>query len=130
VQEKEPTEFSIRRMKHFPNIGIKEHGRGGEEMKRALRTGCVKAKRPIVTKIVSKFQITIPLEIRALYDLREGDVFEWIFDRKTASLTLVPKRAQLITPQVESQVENIRASREKLQEKDSPVIEEQEVGYV
>jgi AbrB family looped-hinge helix DNA binding protein len=67
--------------------------------------------RPITTKITGKFQMTIPVEIRILFDLHEGDLFEWKFDHDTSALTLLPKRAQLITPRVREQVRALRARR-------------------
>ena len=63
---------------------------------------------PIVSKIVNRWQITVPAEIRELYGLKEGDVFEWKFNSETSTLTLIPKRAQLITPVVITQVEELR----------------------
>jgi len=82
------------------------------KMKRDQSTGCLSTPRPIVTKIVNKFQITVPGEIRALFDLQEGDLFEWSLNREN-TLTLVPKRAQLITPLLDSQVLRLRAKRAK-----------------
>lgn len=75
--------------------------------------GCKDATRPIVSKIVNKFQVTVPAEIRALYDLREGDFFEWSLNRETLTLTLTPKRPQLITPLLHKQVLAERAERQK-----------------
>lgn len=66
---------------------------------------------PIVSKIVNRWQITVPVEIRALYGLVEGDMFEWKFNPDTSALTLIPKRAQLITPRVIAHVEDLRNRR-------------------
>lgn len=63
---------------------------------------------PIVSKIVNRWQTTVPVEIRTLYGLAEGDMFEWRFNPETSTLTLIPKRAQLITPRVVSYVEELR----------------------
>jgi bifunctional DNA-binding transcriptional regulator/antitoxin component of YhaV-PrlF toxin-antitoxin module len=76
-----------------------------EDMNRTQNTD------PIVSKIVNRWQITVPVEIRTLYRLQEGDVFEWKFNSETSSLTLIPKRAQLITPVVIAQVEGLRTRR-------------------
>jgi bifunctional DNA-binding transcriptional regulator/antitoxin component of YhaV-PrlF toxin-antitoxin module len=70
-------------------------------------------QRPIVTKIAGKFQLTVPPEIREIYQLREGDLIEWVFNAASAQLLLVPKRAQLITPQIESEVAEVRSRRAK-----------------
>ena len=56
--------------------------------------------RPLKTTIVGKFQITVPLEIREMFDLQEGDVFEWNFDEDTGRISLLPMRPQLLTPRV------------------------------
>lgn len=69
--------------------------------------------RPIVTKIVSKFQTTIPPEMREIYGLREGDLIEWSFSVQTSKLVLSPKRAHLLTPQVKAEIEDIKAERAK-----------------
>jgi AbrB family looped-hinge helix DNA binding protein len=52
----------------------------------------------ILTRIATKFQITVPTQIREIFDLREGDLFEWIFNQADGTVNLIPKRAQLITP--------------------------------
>lgn len=77
--------------------------------------GCMNSKRPIVTKIANKFQITVPGEIRAMFDLREGDCFEWTLNEENLTLTLTPKRPQLITPLLHQQVLAERAERAKSQ---------------
>lgn len=69
------------------------------------------AIKPVVTKIVGKFQVTIPPEIREIYDLREGDLLEWNFDARSSQLLLFPKRAQLLTPQLEEEISNVKARR-------------------
>jgi bifunctional DNA-binding transcriptional regulator/antitoxin component of YhaV-PrlF toxin-antitoxin module len=55
--------------------------------------------RPVTTRIVSKFQTTVPPEIREIFGLQEGDLLEWMFDEASQGIRLVAKRAQLITPQ-------------------------------
>jgi AbrB family looped-hinge helix DNA binding protein len=67
--------------------------------------------RPIITKIAGKFQVTVPVEIRDLFELQEGDLLEWNFNHETSALTLLPKRAQLITPRIKEQVRELRARR-------------------
>ena len=67
--------------------------------------------RPITTRIVSKFQVTVPPEIREIFDLQEGDLLEWDFDAATGEMRLIAKRAQLITPRVLELVEESKASR-------------------
>jgi bifunctional DNA-binding transcriptional regulator/antitoxin component of YhaV-PrlF toxin-antitoxin module len=53
-----------------------------------------------VTRILKDYQVAIPEAIQKLFDLKEGDCFEWGFDKDTSRLQIVPKRAQLITPEV------------------------------
>lgn len=77
------------------------------------KAACLSSTRPIVSKIANKFQITVPGEIRAIFDLREGDFFEWILNKKDLTLTLVPKRPQLITPLLDQQVLAERSQRAK-----------------
>ncbi len=55
---------------------------------------------PVTTRIVGKFQITVPPEIREIYDLQIGDLLEWTYDEATGQIHLAAKRAQLITPRV------------------------------
>ncbi|MGD0297141.1 MAG: AbrB/MazE/SpoVT family DNA-binding domain-containing protein [Bryobacteraceae bacterium] len=55
--------------------------------------------RPITTRIVGKFQTTVPPEIREIFGLEEGDLLEWMFDEASQEIRLVAKRPQLITPQ-------------------------------
>ncbi len=80
---------------------------------KSVKRGC--ASRPTITKITGKFQITIPPEIREIYELKEGDLFEWDFNPQTSQLVLLPKRAQLITPQVEKEISEVRAHRAKVE---------------
>ena len=67
--------------------------------------------RPITTKIVSKFQVTVPPEIREIFDLQEGDLLEWSFDEATAQIRVIAKRAQLITPRLHEKISQERSSR-------------------
>ena len=69
------------------------------------------ATRPVLTKIAGKFQVTVPPEIRSLFALREGDLLEWSFDPKTSLLVVTPKRAQLITAQLEQRIEKSKRVR-------------------
>jgi bifunctional DNA-binding transcriptional regulator/antitoxin component of YhaV-PrlF toxin-antitoxin module len=65
----------------------------------------------VTTRIVGKFQTTVPPEIREIYDLREGDLLEWSFDKASGQIHLTAKRAQLITPraaQLEKELETVR----------------------
>ena len=69
--------------------------------------------RPVMTKIVGKFQVTVPPEIRELFDLQEGDLLQWDFDEPRTQIILAPKRAQLISPSVRKLVGDARAERAK-----------------
>jgi len=72
--------------------------------------------RPVTTKIAGKFQVTVPVEIRDVFGLKEGDLLEWNFDPEKSSLVVLPKRAQLITPQIKRQVRELRARRARKSE--------------
>jgi bifunctional DNA-binding transcriptional regulator/antitoxin component of YhaV-PrlF toxin-antitoxin module len=80
-----------------------------EEPPNAIKA--IKAIKPTITKIVAKFQLTIPPELRDLYGLRVGDLIEWNFDPTNAQIVLRPKRAQLLTPQVDADIAAIKAKR-------------------
>jgi len=69
--------------------------------------------RPIMTKIAGKFQVTVPPEIRELFDLQEGDLLQWDFDEPSSQILLAPKRAQLITPVIRRLVGDARTERAK-----------------
>lgn len=69
--------------------------------------------RPILTRIAGKFQVTVPTEIRELFELREGDLFQWEYDEASSEIRLLPKRAQLLTPQTRKQIEAVRAAMDK-----------------
>lgn len=69
------------------------------------RTG---TPRAVVTRIVSKFQVTVPQEVRDVYGLREGDLFEWHFDAQQGHLIVIPKRAELITPRMKEKAADDR----------------------
>lgn len=58
------------------------------------------ASRSVVSRIASKWQITVPVEVRELFGMQEGDFFEWEFDAQARRLYVVPKRAQLLTAQI------------------------------
>jgi len=66
---------------------------------------------PITTRIVGKFQVTVPPEIREIFDLQQGDLLEWCFDKATGEIRLTAKRAQLITPRVLEMVQESKAAR-------------------
>ena len=66
---------------------------------------------PITTRIVGKFQVTVPPEIREIFDLQQGDLLEWSFDQTTGEIRLTAKRAQLITPRVLELVQESKAAR-------------------
>lgn len=65
---------------------------------------------PIATRIVGKFQVTVPPEIREIFDLQLGDLLEWNFDQATGEIRLTAKRAQLITPRLLELVEESKAA--------------------
>lgn len=65
------------------------------------------AVRPVLTKIAGKYQITIPPSFRKLFDLQEGDLFEWSFEEKSSAIKLTPKRAQLITPRIKELMDQV-----------------------
>ncbi len=78
--------------------------------------------RPVVTKSAGKFQITVPIEIRTLFGLEEGDLFEWHFDRNSEQLTLIPKRAQLITPRAQQYLNQVRARNASVSPQPKPAL--------
>jgi bifunctional DNA-binding transcriptional regulator/antitoxin component of YhaV-PrlF toxin-antitoxin module len=63
--------------------------------------------KPVLTKILGRYQVTVPPEIRTLYGLVEGDLLEWNIDPTSSAITIVPKRAQLLTPAVCEMVESV-----------------------
>lgn len=67
--------------------------------------------RPIITKIVAKFQVTVPPEIRDLFDLHEGDLLQWNFDEASSQIILQPKRATLLSPVVRRLVGEARGEK-------------------
>ena len=67
----------------------------------------------ITTRIVSKFQVTVPPEFREIFGLKIGDLLEWTLDKKSGEIHLVAKRAQLITPRIEALSRSIEARRSK-----------------
>lgn len=66
---------------------------------------------PVITRIVGKFQTTVPPEIRKIFGLEEGDLLEWKFDDESKEIRLAAKRAQLITPQASELVKKSRDAR-------------------
>lgn len=66
---------------------------------------------PTTTRIVGKFQVTVPPEIREIFDLQQGDLLEWTFDEATSEIRITAKRAQLITPRVLELAEKAKAAR-------------------
>jgi bifunctional DNA-binding transcriptional regulator/antitoxin component of YhaV-PrlF toxin-antitoxin module len=67
--------------------------------------------QPITTRIVGKFQVTVPPEVREIFGLLEGDLLEWTFYEASSQIRLIAKRAQLITPRVLKLVEKSKSSR-------------------
>jgi AbrB family looped-hinge helix DNA binding protein len=80
----------------------------------AMKSEQAAKQRLIVTRITNKFQITVPQEVRELFDLREGDLFEWSFDAAESRLTVVPKRAQLLTPQIREMIDRERRAAQNV----------------
>jgi AbrB family looped-hinge helix DNA binding protein len=66
---------------------------------------------PVTTRVVGKFQVTVPPEIREIFGLQEGDLLEWKFDEASNEIRLVAKRAQLITPQAQELANKSRDAR-------------------
>jgi AbrB family looped-hinge helix DNA binding protein len=67
----------------------------------------------ITTRIVGKFQVTVPPEIREIFGLKIGDLLEWTLDKKSGEIHLIAKRAQLITPRIEALSRSIEARQSK-----------------
>jgi len=67
--------------------------------------------RPITTRIVSKFQTTVPPEIRDIYELQEGDLLEWHFDEQSGEIRVVAMRPQSITPRMRELDQKLEAAR-------------------
>jgi bifunctional DNA-binding transcriptional regulator/antitoxin component of YhaV-PrlF toxin-antitoxin module len=67
--------------------------------------------RTTTTRIVGKFQVTVPPEVRDLYGLEVGDLLEWTVDETSGEIHLVAKRAQLITPRIEELARKSRETR-------------------
>jgi bifunctional DNA-binding transcriptional regulator/antitoxin component of YhaV-PrlF toxin-antitoxin module len=65
------------------------------------------------TRIVGKFQVTVPPEIREIFDLQQGDLLEWSFDEATSEIRITAKRAQLITPRVLELAEKSKAAQDR-----------------
>jgi AbrB family looped-hinge helix DNA binding protein len=70
------------------------------------------APQPVLTRIASKFQVTVPCEIRDAFGLEEGDLLEWVL-MNDDSIHVYPKRPQLITPLLTSTIEEARQRRAK-----------------
>jgi len=68
-------------------------------------------ERPVTTRILGKFQVTVPPEIRDIFDLQEGDLLDWKFDERSGEIRVIAKRAQLLTPRVMELVEQSRKER-------------------
>jgi bifunctional DNA-binding transcriptional regulator/antitoxin component of YhaV-PrlF toxin-antitoxin module len=67
--------------------------------------------RPIITKVLPGYKVTVPEQVCTLYGLQEGDVFEWKLEGDR--LVVTPKRPNLITPEVEAQIMEIRRRHEQ-----------------
>jgi AbrB family looped-hinge helix DNA binding protein len=72
---------------------------------RAMKTEQAAKKRPIVSTITDKFQITVPQEVREWFGLLKGDMLEWSLDAAQPLLIVAPKRAQLLTPKIVREIE-------------------------
>ena len=68
-------------------------------------------ERPVTTRILGKFQVTVPPEIRNIFDLQEGDLLDWKFDEGSGEIRVIAKRARLLTPRVMELVEKSRKER-------------------
>jgi bifunctional DNA-binding transcriptional regulator/antitoxin component of YhaV-PrlF toxin-antitoxin module len=68
-------------------------------------------ERPVTTRILGKFQVTVPPEIRNIFDLQEGDLLDWKFDEQSGEIRVVAKRARVLTPRVMELVEKSRKER-------------------
>lgn len=73
--------------------------------------------KPAMAKIASKFQVTVPPEVRNLYGLQEGDLLEWKFDQDSRVLIVEPKRATLLSPVVDSTIAAARKRRSEQRQK-------------
>ena len=69
--------------------------------------------QPVTTRVVAKFQVTVPPEIREIFGLQEGDLLEWNYDDASQEIRLIAKRAQLITPHAMEVVNKSREARER-----------------
>jgi len=71
-------------------------------------------QRSTLTKIVSKYQVTVPKDIRDAFGLQEGDLLEWSLEGQEENRTIgiVPKRAQLITARTEALIESVKKKRQ------------------
>jgi AbrB family looped-hinge helix DNA binding protein len=80
-------------------------------------------EKSALTKIVSKFQVTVPKEIRDAFGLQEGDLLEWSLQGqdKKYTINIIPKRAQLITPRLEALVDSVKRKRQQTREENAVV---------
>jgi bifunctional DNA-binding transcriptional regulator/antitoxin component of YhaV-PrlF toxin-antitoxin module len=81
------------------------------EMRASVEEQAKDLRRVVVSRIVNKFQVTVPQEVRDLYSLREGDFFEWHFDAQQSRLTVIPKRTEMITPRLREKIAQEQRSR-------------------
>ena len=58
-----------------------------------------------VSRIVAKFQITVPPEVRRAYGLQEGDFLDWTLPRNSSGescLVVIPTRPSAISPDLDA----------------------------
>jgi bifunctional DNA-binding transcriptional regulator/antitoxin component of YhaV-PrlF toxin-antitoxin module len=65
-----------------------------------------KASRPIISRIVTKYQTTVPPEVREVFDLKEGDLLEWTLDRVSLNLIVIPMRPQHLASLLEEDLKD------------------------
>ena len=72
-----------------------------------------KKTRPVVTQIVAKFQVTVPVEVRKAFALKPGDLLAWNVDSKTGAITVTAMRPQMLSPQIEAEILQPKAGPER-----------------
>jgi bifunctional DNA-binding transcriptional regulator/antitoxin component of YhaV-PrlF toxin-antitoxin module len=63
-----------------------------------------KKTRPVVTQIVARFQVTVPVEVRKAFDLKPGDLLAWNVDSKAGTITVTAMRPQMLSPRIEAEI--------------------------
>ena len=77
------------------------------------------AMKPTAAKIAAKFQLTVPVEVRDLYGLREGDLLDFKFDEESKQLIVEPKRAALLSPVLDQRVAAAKKRRADVKRRSS-----------